>query len=63
MPNTNETSTTEEKQPNETVELLRLSQPIYFEPISSLTNVFFDQDNQQIFCVRSNGVKKSFSFF
>ena len=38
-------------------ELLRLSEPaIYFEPISSLTNVFFDRDNQQIFCVRSNGV-------
>lgn len=38
-------------------ELLRLSDsPIYFEPISSLTNVFFDRDNQQIFCVRSNGV-------
>jgi hypothetical protein len=44
---------------NETdnIELLRLSDsPIYFEPISSLTNVFFDRDNQQIFCVRSNGV-------
>jgi len=37
-------------------ELLKLSQPIYFEPISGLTNVFFDVDNQQIFCVRSNGV-------
>ena len=38
-------------------ELLCLSEPaIYFEPISSLTNVFFDRDNQQIFCVRSNGV-------
>jgi hypothetical protein len=30
--------------------------PILFEPISSLTSVFFDRDNQQIFCVRSNGV-------
>lgn len=41
----------------ENTELLRLSQPpIYFEPISSLTNVFFDRDNEQIFCVRSNGV-------
>ena len=39
------------------MELLCLSEsPIYFEPISSLTNVFFDRDNQQIFCVRSNGV-------
>ena len=42
---------------DENTELLKLSQPpIYFEPISSLTNVFFDRDNQQIFCVRSNGV-------
>ena len=39
------------------VGLLQLSEnPICFEPISSLTNVFFDRDNQQIFCVRSNGV-------
>jgi hypothetical protein len=37
-------------------ELLKLSRPVYFEPISNLTNVFFDQDNFQIFCVRSNGV-------
>ena len=38
-------------------QLLSLSEaPIYFEPISQLTNVFFDRDNQQIFCVRSNGV-------
>ena len=38
-------------------QLLCLSEsPIYFEPISQLTNVFFDRDNQQIFCVRSNGV-------
>ena len=40
----------------ENKELLKLSQPVYFEPISNLTNVFFDQDNLQIFCVRSNGV-------
>lgn len=41
----------------ENTELLCLSQPpIYFEPINGLTNVFFDRDNQQIFCVRSNGV-------
>lgn len=40
-----------------TAELLNLSEhPITFESISSLTNVFFDRDNQQIFCVRSNGV-------
>ncbi|CAF0782953.1 unnamed protein product [Brachionus calyciflorus] len=39
------------------IELLALNDnPICFEPISSLTNVFFDRDNQQIFCVRSNGV-------
>lgn len=38
-------------------ELLTLNDnPISFEPISNLTNVFFDRDNQQIFCVRSNGV-------
>ena len=38
-------------------ELLTLSHsPILFEPISCLTSVFFDRDNQQIFCVRSNGV-------
>lgn len=37
--------------------LLKLSdKPIFFEPISNLTNVFFDKDNQQLFCVRSNGV-------
>ncbi len=44
-------------------ELLKLSQPIYFEPISSLTNVFFDVDNQQIFCVRSNGVNIKIKFY
>ena len=39
------------------VELLTLSEQfITFEPISGLTHVFFDRDNQQIFCVRSNGV-------
>ncbi len=42
---------------NNESQLLCLSEsPIYFEPISQLTNVFFDRDNQQIFCVRSNGV-------
>ena len=42
---------------NSEFQLLTLTDPpIYFEPISSLTNVFFDRDNQQIFCVRSNGV-------
>jgi hypothetical protein len=42
---------------NSESQLLCLSEsPIYFEPISQLTNVFFDRDNQQIFCVRSNGV-------
>lgn len=46
-----------EAESGEEVELLTLSYPpITFEPISSLTNVFFDRDNQQIFCVRSNGV-------
>jgi hypothetical protein len=35
-------------------ELLKLSQPIYFEPISSLTNVFFDVDNQQILSYNHN---------
>ena len=44
-------------------ELLKLSQPIYFEPISGLTNVFFDVDNQQIFCVRSNGVNIKIKFY
>lgn len=45
------------RQTTDNVELLSLSDnPITFEPISSLTNVFFDRDNQQIFCVRSNGV-------
>ena len=38
-------------------ELLSLcASPICFDPISHLTSVFFDRDNQQIFCVRSNGV-------
>ena len=46
-----------EAQNGEENELLVLSEnPITFEPISSLTNVFFDRDNQQTFCVRSNGV-------
>ena len=48
---------------NNESQLLCLSEsPIYFEPISQLTNVFFDRDNQQIFCVRSNGVG-GFNFF
>lgn len=46
-----------ERRNSDNLELLSLSEnPITFEPISSLTNVFFDRDNQQIFCVRSNGV-------
>ncbi len=37
--------------------ILELSDPpIYFEHITGLTNVFYEKDNQQIFCVRSNGV-------
>lgn len=37
--------------------ILELSDPpIYFDHISSSTKIFYDQDNQQIFCVRSNGV-------
>ena len=47
----------------ENKELLKLSQPIYFEPISNLTNVFFDQDNLQIFCVRSNGVRFNLFYY
>jgi hypothetical protein len=46
-----------QRQVSEGPELLNLSDnPISFEPISSLTNVFFDRYNQQIFCIRSNGV-------
>jgi hypothetical protein len=37
--------------------ILELSDPpIFFEHISSSTKIFYDKDNQQIFCVRSNGV-------
>lgn len=47
-----------------TVELLTLSeQCITFEPISGLTHVFFDRDNEQIFCVRSNGVGGKLYFY
>lgn len=31
------------------------SQPILFEPISVGTSVFYDKDNQQLFCVRGSG--------
>ncbi|CAF0756856.1 unnamed protein product [Rotaria sp. Silwood1] len=31
------------------------SQPIVFEPISNGTSVFYDKDNQQLFCVRGSG--------
>ena len=47
----------EEEDESRGEDLLCLTEPpIYFEPIGGLTNVFFDKDNQQIFCVRSNGV-------
>ena len=37
--------------------ILELSDPpIFFEQISSSTKIFYDKDNQQIYCVRSNGV-------
>ena len=37
--------------------ILELSDPpIFFDNISSSTKIFYDKDNQQIFCVRSNGV-------
>ncbi len=50
-------SVTTQGESEENTELLRLSRPpVYFEPISGLTSVFFDRDNEQIFCVRSNGV-------
>ena len=48
--------THEVEESNESQLLCLSDSPIYFEPISQLTNVFFDRDNQQIFCVRSNGV-------
>ena len=31
------------------------SQPIIFEPINDRTSVFYDKDNQQLFCVRGFG--------
>ncbi len=31
------------------------SQPIVFEPIIDGTSVFYDKDNQQLFCVRGSG--------
>jgi hypothetical protein len=53
----NENEIFAEAENGEENELLTLCpMPILFEPISSLTSVFFDRDNQQIFCVRSNGV-------
>ncbi|CAF2877394.1 unnamed protein product [Rotaria sp. Silwood2] len=38
------------------------SQPIVFEPISNGTSVFYDKDNQQLFCVRGSGAMDSFRF-
>ena len=41
---------------NSTSYFLKLSsQPIVFEPISNGTSVFYDKDNQQLFCVRGSG--------
>ncbi|UJR25123.1 hypothetical protein I4U23_006482 [Adineta vaga] len=41
---------------NQTSYFLKLSsQPIIFEPISNGTSVFYDKDNQQLFCVRGSG--------
>jgi len=31
------------------------SQPIVFEPTIDGTSVFYDKDNQQLFCVRGSG--------
>jgi hypothetical protein len=46
-----------ENENDESNKLFKLSDDVVqFEPISGLTSVFFDRDNQQIFCVRSNGV-------
>jgi hypothetical protein len=54
--NDNESEFLEAENGDENELLCLTDSPITFEPISSLTNVFFDRDNQQIFCVRSNGV-------
>jgi hypothetical protein len=44
--------------------ILELSDPpIFFDNISSSTKIFYDKDNQQIFCVRSNGVGGLFLYF
>ncbi|CAF1670770.1 unnamed protein product, partial [Adineta ricciae] len=41
---------------NQSSYFLKLStQPIIFEPISNGTSVFYDKDNQQLFCVRGSG--------
>lgn len=41
--------------------ILELSDPpIFFEHVTSSTKIFYDKDNQQIYCVRSNGVGGSF---
>jgi hypothetical protein len=41
---------------NQSNYFLRLSsQPIVFEPTIDGTSVFYDKDNQQLFCVRSSG--------
>jgi hypothetical protein len=41
---------------NQSSYFLKLSsQPIVFEPIGNGTSVFYDKDNQQLFCVRGSG--------
>lgn len=41
---------------NQSGYLLKLSsQPIVFEPINNGTRIFYDKDNQQLFCVRGSG--------
>ena len=41
---------------NQSSYFLKLSaQPIIFEPIATATSVFYDKDNQQLFCVRGSG--------
>ncbi|CAF1287339.1 unnamed protein product [Rotaria sordida] len=39
------------------------SQPIVFEPISNGTSVFYDKDNQQLFCVRGSGAMENTDSF
>ncbi|KAI4484158.1 hypothetical protein M0804_007614 [Polistes exclamans] len=45
-----------EKEGNDDYYLELSSDPIKFESVSSLTNVFFDDSKQQVFAVRSGGV-------